>query len=375
MKKVWWLLLVVLILIILVLFYNKMSENYKEKVPGKTIWLQGNNVRESWELHNPDWNIEIVTNDDTNISVLATHGGVWVDSDIPCTRPLEDWLYDVLQPCGFWMYRDGPRICFIASIQESILLQKLTKKRGTSFDELCKTDQDFMDEWEKVPHKDKPYFKEISERIPVEPVVSRDFGDNVMVVSDCKHVDSIIELDNLCNSYGIKMLVYDKCNFCKHVPSHIYSRPLSNKGRETATFMFFIIKYYDILPNKIIFTAGNAKKHNRTGKLKKMITDENYICDTSPLYTQENFTYDVHEGKTLVKSEIRPFKKWYEHSIGVWDGNKEGPCWNGLIKTTREKILKNPKHIYINLLNQLNIAESTETGHYMERSLKALLDI
>ena len=375
----WWLLLIILVLLLLY-FYNKSYEQYtgvagKEKVPGKTIWLQSSSTRESWELYNPDWNIEIMPSDNTNLSVLSTHGGIWVDTDIQCTRPLDDWLYDLLQPCGFWMYRDGQRICFIASIQQSTLLQKWSKESGTSFDELCKTDKEFMNEWKKVPHKDKPYFKQVSESIPVEPAVSRDFGDNVMVAGDCKHEESVLELGNLCTTHNIQLLVYDKCNFCKHVPSHIYSRPLQNKGRESGTFMYFIVKYYDMLPNNIIFTAGNTKTRDRINLLTRMISDENYVCETRPLYLDEGFQLDTYGDIVMTHSEIRPFKNWYEHSIGEWDGNKNGACMSGVIKTTREKILKNPKHVYINLLNQLNRAESTEVGHYMERALKALLDM
>ena len=105
-----------------------------------------------------------------------------------------------------------------------------------------------------------------------------------------------------------------------------------------------------------------------------MITDENYVCETRPLDLDAGFQLDGYGDRPLTLSEVRPFKNWYEHSIGEWDGNKDGACMGGLIKTSREKILKNPKQVYVNLLNQLNIAESTETAHYMERSLKALLD-
>jgi hypothetical protein len=373
----WWLLLIILVLLLLV-FFHKNSDKYEttenKKELSKIIWIPEDSTRESWELHNPDWRIEIVPSDHTNLSVLATHGGIWVDKDIQCTRPLDDWLYDLLQPCGFWMYRDGQHICFIASMQQSTLLQKWSKESSTSFDKLCKTDHEFINEWEKVPHKDKPYFKEVSERIPVEPAISRDFGDNVMVASDCNDRESLIVLDNLCTTHNIQLLVYDKCNFCKHVPSHIYSRPLQNKGREGGTFMYFIVKYYDMLPSKIIFTAGRMNVRNRPNILTKMITDENYICETHPLDSDAGFQLDAYGDGPLTPSEVRPFKYWYKHNIGEWDGTKNGACMGGLIKTTREKILKNPKHVYVNLLNQLNRAESTEVAHYMERSLHALLN-
>ena len=480
----WWILLIiVIVLLLLALFYNKPSKyEEKEKVPGKTIWLlwfQGwddntpwvvKKVRESWEFHNPDWNIELVTkenigtyideklisydttpqalSDIIRLNLLATHGGVWADATMLCMRPLDDWLYDVLQPSGFWMYHgkepDAPASWFIISMKQSTLIQKWANKTNeywkngknsegnyfwmdSLFNELCETDPDFLREWRKVPYiscedygqshmlagkttENNDYIKNIlntnppytlklswhqnpsentdtgyaimislktkdTKILPVEPAVSRDFGDNVMVVSDCKHEDSVIDLDNLCKSHGIEMLVYDKCNFCKHVPYDVYSRPLQNKGRDMGTFMYFIVKYYDMLPNKIIFTAGNVKKWDRLNRLSKMITDENHVCDNFPnLNSQADFTLDTYEDKVLTHSEIRPFKNWYEHSIGKWDGNKD-MCYNGVIKTTREKILKNPKHVYVNLLNQLNRAESNEVVHYVERGLKALLDM
>ena len=479
----WWILLIlVIVLLLLVLFYKKPEKYEEKKVPGKTIWLlwfQGwddntpwvvKKVRESWEFHNPDWNIELLTkenigtyidekliaydttpqalSDIIRLNLLATHGGVWADATMLCMRPLENWLYDVLQPCGFWMYHggkpDAPASWFIISMHQSALIQKWANKTNeywkngndakadrfwmdALFKQLCETDPDFLNEWRKVPHiscedygqshmlagkttENNDYIKNIlntnpphaikltvtdanitedtdggyaimislktkgTKNLPIEPAVSRDFGDNVMVISDCKHEESVLELDNLCKSHGIQMLVYDKCNFCKHVPSDVYSRPLQNKGREAGTFMYFIVKYYDMLPSNIIFTAGNTKKHDRIDRLSKMITDENYICDTSPLHTQANFTLDTYEDKLLVPSKIRPFKYWYKDSIGEWDDYKLGACWNGVIKTAREKILKNPKQVYINLLNQLDTAESSEVAHYVERSLKALLN-
>jgi len=138
------------------------TESWKE-VPGHTVWmlwLQGfkkapyvvKECVESWKRHNPTWNVELVSldtlhdyislppstlnnhqngtisdaalSDIIRIHLLFHRGGVWADATLLCMRPLDDYLYDMLQPQGFWMYRGtrGPCSWFIASVRGSPLI-------------------------------------------------------------------------------------------------------------------------------------------------------------------------------------------------------------------------------------------------------------
>jgi hypothetical protein len=100
------------------------------------LWLSGWDdapwlalrVVHSWRLHNPTWNIVLLTaanlenyvteppylsnefispqarSDIIRLHVLAAHGGVWADATVLCTQPLDGWMHALLEPTGFWMY-------------------------------------------------------------------------------------------------------------------------------------------------------------------------------------------------------------------------------------------------------------------------------
>ena len=100
------------------------------------LWLSGWDdapwlalrVVDSWKLHNPTWNVVLLTaanlenyvavpryfhnefispqarSDIIRLHVLAAHGGVWADATVLCTQPLDGWMHSVLEPSGFWMY-------------------------------------------------------------------------------------------------------------------------------------------------------------------------------------------------------------------------------------------------------------------------------
>lgn len=106
-----------------------------------TMWLQGDQepppvvdaALESWARHHPDWEITVLTADTLHryvgsdlavraqrqrayriselarLTVLSRYGGVWVDGTCFCTRPLDDWLPDLVGPSGFFAFRNpGP---------------------------------------------------------------------------------------------------------------------------------------------------------------------------------------------------------------------------------------------------------------------------
>ena len=84
----------------------------------------------TWKIHNPEWkiilldenNLKKYVNDidylyDKNknitfqaksdiirLSILKNNGGVWADATLLCSKPLDDWVYYAIKPCGLWMY-------------------------------------------------------------------------------------------------------------------------------------------------------------------------------------------------------------------------------------------------------------------------------
>ena len=180
------------------------------------LWLQGWNdatpwlvreVRRSWETLNREWRVVALDactlgsyldagpgsalgrmmdpsagvpmaalSDMVRLALLSQHGGVWADATLLCMRPLDEWVYDSLLPCGFWMYHgrdygDGPASWFIVSIKHSYIVQtwaracfeywKRRDYRGqpldyfrmdATFADLRNTDLEFERQWRLVPY-------------------------------------------------------------------------------------------------------------------------------------------------------------------------------------------------------------------------------
>jgi mannosyltransferase OCH1-like enzyme len=95
-------------------------------------------VRKSWELHNPTWNIILL--DQSNLSqyidhaiikinarlpaktdlirlnLLAEYGGVWADATMLCMVSLNRWIYDALQMLEIRRFRRSRFPCLRGNV-------------------------------------------------------------------------------------------------------------------------------------------------------------------------------------------------------------------------------------------------------------------
>lgn len=220
---------------------------------------------------------------------------------------------------------------------------------------------------------------------PIRPIVlpspatyRRPFSSNtVVVVADCKNKKEIVEIRDACTEREYDLMVYDKCNFCKHVPRDVYGRPLRNEGREQQTFIHFVVTYYTSLPESIIMVPGNLSKHDRKRRMYDLLDASHTTtgCEGDTLASKSDFTLDAYEGVTIFPASVRPFGKWFEAFVGPWNEAAPGPCWNGIMRTTRERIHSHPLEFYERLNDELSRhGDNThsEATHYMERSMNAV---
>lgn len=205
-------LLILIFILFYIYYYNRQYEGFEVAAINKTIWilwLQGwdsapwlaNKVKQSWEVKNPGWKVELVTNDNLKdyvtdvdyvyrdtitpqaksdiirLALLNKYGGVWADSSLLCMKPLDSWLQPAIKPSGFWMYhgtggkmdiQHGPASWFIISAAGSPIISKWKKgcddywkERHTTgdyfwmdgiFKGLYETDMQFKNEWDRVPY-------------------------------------------------------------------------------------------------------------------------------------------------------------------------------------------------------------------------------
>ena len=132
-----------------------------------TLWLQGwenapplvKTCLDSWRVHHPTWTIVELSLDNLAIwleldellpdgkwrklppaalsdiirtELLATYGGVWVDSTLYCTRPLDEWLPNNM-PNGFFAFASpGPdrmlASWFLATTPDHYLIQEWRRR-------------------------------------------------------------------------------------------------------------------------------------------------------------------------------------------------------------------------------------------------------
>jgi hypothetical protein len=163
------------------------------------LWLQGwedppyivKCVRDSWNRHNPGWDVRLISNENLNkyvnipyihrinspaaksdiirLYLLEKYGGVWADATMLCMKSLDSWIN---VPSSIWMYH-GRENCnllaswFIIAKQNSYMIKKWKEKCDVYWNDksepdnyfwmdslwidLYKTDYNFKSEWENVP--------------------------------------------------------------------------------------------------------------------------------------------------------------------------------------------------------------------------------
>ena len=141
----------------------------------------------SWRMHNPDWNIVIL--DKTNyqewtdlrydgsitltlfsdylrLSLLAKHGGLWVDATCYCNVPLNEWLpeqcflfenFNIQYIISTWFIYSEPGHPLIttwltcANNRDMDSLQKNYFIFHEVFDTLCAENENFRNAWKIIP--------------------------------------------------------------------------------------------------------------------------------------------------------------------------------------------------------------------------------
>lgn len=477
---------------------NDSHLTFGEQKLGKFIWilwLQGfqnaprvvHDVVESWIAWNPGWTVQLVTranlgsfvkvpyidmlsnvsaeasvSDVIRLALLAECGGVWADATMLCLAPLDMYIYEALEPSGFWMYhgRDactGPASWFMISQRGSTIARKwkaacdrywtalLADAPGKVaagdyywmdgvFAELYKDDDEFRWAWDVTPHlccedrgqshwlagkvadddqevKDvlaqvQPYALKLSRHEQCDGVgdcgnmaaaiqMAKDMKREpphhamrtniewttlpwlkqmvVVIASYCEDIEEVLQL---CTKFDVHPVMYDKCSFCSQtISSKIECHPLKNIGRDGHTFLHFVITYYDNLPYNLIFLPGNTSKHNRIGRFETLLAAPSATtsCEQESLENLDDFVLNEYEGVSLRPANVRPFRKWFEKFVGVWDtSNGKGPCWNCVMRTTRDRILQKPKAFYERILFEMSADNNMEAVHFFERSMGSI---
>lgn len=151
---------------------------------------------------------------------------------------------------------------------------------------------------------------------------------------------------------------------------------LPNIGRESHTYLTYIVDNYDTLPNVVFFTQGSPD-HMGGHPIEYFIgiqgnCSENHHVTKGPYYTFDSDGHlrdHVHYGQ-LYKSELN-FYDWFTKYIDSNIDPRGYITWymGATFSVKKEKILSRSREYYQELLKQFPDGESNpEVGHYFERS-------
>ena len=197
--------------------------------------------------------------------------------------------------------------------------------------------------------------------------------DTHIVIASCGDDKNVEKIKQLATSkVNCKFFVYNKCGTIKNAIQ------LKNVGREFHTFCYHIVKHYDNLPEKIIFTASALERHKREQRLLHLLNynEEDCFCDWGHgeqliQYIPDNWTHTKYDGGELYPANPNGFKLWYLTHVGDIDSSKKR-CGNGIFMTSGERLRKRPIEFYKNLIQQLEVDNAPEVGHYIERLVSVI---
>lgn len=152
---------------------------------------------------------------------------------------------------------------------------------------------------------------------------------------------------------------------------------LENIGRESHTYLTYIVENYDTLPEIVFFTQGSMD--HTYGKPVEYFTrisgncSENYHTTKGPYYTFDpdgHLRDQVHYGIDLYPCEIN-FYDWFSRYISPDVDPRGEITWymGATFSVKGEKIRTRSKEYYEELLTQFPEGHSNpEIGHFFERS-------
>lgn len=170
---------------------------------------------------------------------------------------------------------------------------------------------------------------------------------------------------------------------------NIIIEKIDNVGRESHTYIYHMIKYYDSLEDVLYFIPGSWKtkmgmQNHAPGYIFRSIRkfeiikslkgnmEENFILNGWIGSHNENNKFTPKQ--IYKQSEIRPYKRWFDErikskiDIPYFLSDNQNGCL-GFVQTTKDKILKINIEILKDWLNELiEYGPNSEIPHFWERS-------
>jgi len=162
---------------------------------------------------------------------------------------------------------------------------------------------------------------------------------------------------------------------------------LPNVGRESHTYLQYILDYYDRLPPIVVFTQGDireelAEQYPGTGKTGCQFLLE-LVRSAHEDGQSQNFFYNERIARPWrATPDLRMFSykggrlDTIDMTLGEWYQSRFGrpypdsPPWyiHALFAVRRERILQHPRALYERLIADVATSTDPEVGHFFEKT-------
>jgi hypothetical protein len=199
-------------------------------------------------------------------------------------------------------------------------------------------------------------------------------------------------LDWLSPLHPNNVLVFNKGD--DNIQTKFKTIKLKNVGRESHTYLSYIIENYNNLPEIILFTQGNYDhllsqglmiKEHSTGKLLFNFNQILNIKDSSSNFIYSKINIGLPDGRLKEWNNQKLEPVVYnnkELNIHEWSRiflNYFYPhifvCYGACFSVRKARILSRTIDFYKNLLKQLEVSSSPEVGHFFERTWSAIFNL
>ena len=276
-------------------------------------------------------------------------------------------------------------------IEINLLLDKLNLIYITESDTNYDTNNDYFIENDYlIENNNQNIISKYQEKNKINEYIINggDINSNIDIIVSRYNED--LEWMNEYPFNQFKYIIYNKgtnYNFNKKYIKEIIN--INNVGRESHTYLYHIITNYNNLAKINIFFPGSLDIERKNYKSKYLL---NLIKKNNKAYLVGKYTNNlkkkfgafyldewqstnlknnkINPENILLKSNIRPYSKWFTNRFGNIIVNYY--CLYGIFSIDRRDIIQHPKSYYENLIKDLNTHSNPEAGHYYERSWAAV---
>ena len=160
---------------------------------------------------------------------------------------------------------------------------------------------------------------------------------------------------------------------------------LENVGRESETYLHYIITNYENLPDVVVFTQArisDSKRNSLSDDIDYLIDIKNQAVNNSKsqnFLTFDDKHYDWGEkwnfrnGNFYLNNNYKNnkpifFIDWFKEHININYPNPIHVYCNAIFAVRKEHILNNPIEYYKKLILEVNHHINSTEGHFFERS-------